>query len=78
MKPWRLPDAFRRSEFVGLDVVDLDFRAQGVVVTLRTSITSHEGQQIKTETTEGGGGPKDGKPEFTHIRIVNVISMSLS
>src|SRR5262245_44451547 len=36
--------ALRRSELVGLDVEDLDFIAEGVVVTLRRSKTDQEGQ----------------------------------
>lgn len=35
--------AFRRSELVALDVADLDFRAEGLVVTLRRSKTDQEG-----------------------------------
>ena len=36
--------AFRRSELVGLDVGDLDFREEGLVVTLTRSKTDQEGQ----------------------------------
>ena len=36
--------AFRRSELVALDVADLQFNRQGVVVTLRRSKTDQEGQ----------------------------------
>ncbi|MCC6798204.1 MAG: site-specific integrase [Candidatus Hydrogenedentes bacterium] len=39
-----LAGAFRRSELVALDVSDLQFREQGVVVTLRRSKTNQEGQ----------------------------------
>lgn len=35
--------AFRRSELVSLDVADLDFRAEGLAVTLRRSKTDQEG-----------------------------------
>jgi integrase len=36
--------AFRRSELVGLDVPDLQFNRDGLVVTLRRSKTDQEGQ----------------------------------
>ncbi len=36
--------AFRRSELVALDVADLEFGCQGVVITLRRSKTDQEGQ----------------------------------
>ena len=36
--------AFRRSELVGVDTDDLDFRPEGLVVTLRRSKTDTEGQ----------------------------------
>jgi site-specific recombinase XerD len=35
---------FRRGEIVSLDVADLDFRAEGLVVTLRRSKTDQEGE----------------------------------
>jgi integrase len=34
---------FRRSEIVGLAVEDVDFRAEGAVITLRRSKTDQEG-----------------------------------
>ena len=36
--------AFRRSELVGLDVTDLQFTSQGLVITLRRSKTDQEGE----------------------------------
>ena len=48
-----LAGAFRRSELVALDVADLQFRDQGVIVTLRKSKTNQEGQ---TETKDIGYG----------------------
>jgi integrase len=36
--------AFRRSELVGLNVADLEFRTEGVAVTIRRSKTDQEGQ----------------------------------
>ena len=36
--------AFRRSELVGIDVEDLGFREEGLVVTLRRSKTDQEGE----------------------------------
>ncbi len=39
--------AFRRSELVGLDVADLEFTADGLVVTLRRSKTDQEGRGRK-------------------------------
>lgn len=35
--------AFRRSELVGLDLSDLEWRSEGVVITLRRSKTDQEG-----------------------------------
>jgi len=48
-----LAGAFRRSELVALDVADLDFREQGVVVTLKRSKTNQGGQ---AETKDIGYG----------------------
>ena len=48
-----LAGAFRRSELVALDVADLDFRDQGVVVTLKRSKTNQEG---RAETKDIGYG----------------------
>jgi integrase len=39
--------AFRRSELVGLDVADLEFTADGLVITLRRSKTDQEGRGRK-------------------------------
>jgi integrase len=39
-----LAGAFRRSELVALDVDNLSFREQGVIVTLRRSKTNQEGE----------------------------------
>lgn len=36
--------AFRRSELVNLDVEDVDFRAEGLVITIRRSKTDQEGE----------------------------------
>src|SRR5512132_365620 len=44
---------FRRSELVSLDVVDLDFRAEGLVVTLRRSKTDQEGAGRKVALPYG-------------------------
>ncbi len=44
---------FRRSELVGLDVPDLDFRAEGLVVTLRRSKTDQEGAGRKVALPYG-------------------------
>lgn len=52
-----LAGAFRRSELVALDVADLDFRDQGVVVTLRMSKTN---QERGTETKDIGYGAHAG------------------
>ena len=52
-----LAGAFRRSELVALDVADLQFREQGVVVTLRKSKTNQEGQ---AETKDIGYGAHEG------------------
>ena len=38
--------AFRRSELVGLDVEDLDFRDEGLVITVQRSKTDQEGQGL--------------------------------
>ena len=38
--------AFRRSELVDLDVEDLDFRDEGLVITVRRSKTDQEGQGL--------------------------------
>jgi integrase len=51
-----LAGAFRRSELVALDVADLDFQEQGVVVTLRRSKTNQEGE---VETKDIGFGAHD-------------------
>jgi integrase len=51
-----LAGAFRRSELVALDVADLEFREQGVIVTLRRSKTNQDGQ---TETKDIGYGAHD-------------------
>lgn len=51
-----LAGAFRRSELIALDMADLQFREQGVVVTLRRSKTNQEGQ---AETLDIGYGAHD-------------------
>jgi len=38
---------YRRSEIVGLNVEDLDFRANGLIITLRRSKTDQEGKGYK-------------------------------
>src|SRR5262249_30508052 len=42
--PLGFPGAFRRSELVALNVEDLEFQRNGVVVTLRRSKTDQEGE----------------------------------
>ncbi len=42
-----LAGGFRRSELVGLDVADLDFVPEGVVVTVRSSKTDQEGAGLR-------------------------------
>ena len=71
-QPWRLLDlrdralllvgsagAFRRSELVGLNVEDLEFVRDGVVVHLRRSKTDQEGQgrRVGIPRPEGGNVP---------------------
>ncbi len=48
--------AFRRSEIVALDVADLQFNRQGVVVTLRRSKTDQEGQGRAVGIPHGAHG----------------------
>jgi len=48
-----LAGAFRRSELVALDVEDLEFREQGVIVRIRRSKTNQDGQD---ETKDIGYG----------------------
>lgn len=47
--------AFRRSELVALDVDDLDFRTDGLVVNLRRSKTDQEGQGAQVAIPFGHG-----------------------
>ncbi|MBM3289653.1 MAG: integrase [Candidatus Hydrogenedentes bacterium] len=51
-----LAGAFRRSELTALDVSDLQFREQGVIVTLRRSKTNQDGD---SETLDIGHGSHD-------------------
>ena len=46
--------AFRRSELVALEVADLAFRAEGLVVTVRRSKTDQEGQGAEVAIAFGG------------------------
>jgi integrase len=39
--------AFRRSELVGLDIGDLEFNAEGLVIQVKKSKTDHEGEGRK-------------------------------
>ena len=48
--------ALRRSELVGLNVEDLDFREEGLVITVRRSKTDQEGEGREI------GNPMPGKP----------------
>lgn len=48
--------AFRRSELVGLNVEDLEFRTEGLVVTLRRSKTDQEGQGTQKAIRHGRQG----------------------
>jgi integrase len=54
--------AFRRSELVGLDVSDVEFTPEGLVVALRRSKTDQEGQGRKV------GIPQGGSPETCPVR----------
>lgn len=45
--------AFRRSELVALDVADLEFQAEGLLITLRCSKTDQEGSGRKVAIPEG-------------------------
>lgn len=46
--------AFRRSELAALDVADLSFRAEGLVVTVRRSKTDQEGAGVDVAIAFGG------------------------
>lgn len=48
-----LAGGFRRSEIVSLDVSDLDFRTEGLVITLRRSKTDQEGEGRKVALPYG-------------------------
>jgi site-specific recombinase XerD len=54
--------AFRRSELVGLDVADLEFGRDGLVVTVRRSKTDQEGQGRRV------GIPYGSRPETCPVR----------
>lgn len=56
--------AFRRSELVGLDVGDLVFTAEGLVVTLDRSKTDQEGEGVKV------GIPRGRHPETCPVAAV--------
>ena len=56
--------AFRRSELVGLDVLDLSFNRDGLTVMLRRSKTDQEGQGRKI------GLPYGSNPETCPVRVV--------
>jgi site-specific recombinase XerD len=56
--------AFRRSELVGLDVVDCAFGGDGLVVTLRRSKTDQEGVGRKV------GIPYGSNPDTCPVRVV--------
>ncbi len=56
--------AFRRSELVGLEVVDLSFNRDGLTVRLRRSKTDQEGQGRKI------GLPYGANPETCPVRVV--------
>jgi site-specific recombinase XerD len=56
--------AFRRSELVGLDVGDLEFNPEGLVVNLKRSKTDQEGQGRKV------GIPYGSNPQTCPIRAV--------
>ncbi len=43
-----MPGQFRRSELVSLNVEDLDFQKEGLIITLRRSKTGQTGQGRKT------------------------------
>jgi hypothetical protein len=47
--------AFRRSELVSLDVVDLEFTRAGLIVTLRKSKTDQEGKSRRLGIPYGSG-----------------------
>ena len=77
-QPWRLLDlrdralllvgsagAFRRSELVGLNVEDLEFVRDGVVVHLRRSKTGQEGQGRRV------GIPRGQKAETCPVRALH-------
>jgi hypothetical protein len=51
----RLAGAFRRSELVSLDVADVAFNSDGLVVQLYRSKTDQVGQSIATATREHSG-----------------------
>jgi len=50
----RFPGAFRRSEFVALDVADLEETEDGFRVTIRRSKTDQEGQGQTVAIMRGG------------------------
>ncbi|MBA3530543.1 MAG: integrase, partial [Ardenticatenales bacterium] len=56
--------AFRRSELVGLDVADVAFMPQGMVITLRKSKTDQEGQGQKKAIPYGA------RPETCPVRAL--------
>ncbi len=56
--------AFRRSELVGLDIADLDFSPEGLVVTIRRSKTDPEGQGRKV------GLPYGSHPQTCPVRAM--------
>jgi integrase len=56
--------AFRRSELVGLDVADLAFTDDGLVITLRRSKTDQEGEGRKV------GIPHGSKPTTCPVRVL--------
>ena len=56
--------AFRRSELVGLDMRDLKFTSEGVVITVRTSKTDQEGEGMQK------GIPMGRKPLTCPVRAL--------
>jgi integrase len=48
--------AFRRGELVGLDVGDLEFTAEGVIITIKKSKTDQEGQGRRLAICRGTNG----------------------